>query len=82
MVNTNAAVDPVAVYVGNSSNPATKGALCSRGALGTGTTGVWCNGTGDGLYGVVGQFVWISSDASLSLCEVDVYARSTCVCGG
>lgn len=77
MVNTNAAVDAVAMHVGNSTNPADKGVECSRGPLTTGTTGVWCNGTAQGLYGVVGQFVWISSDSSLSLCEVDVLARST-----
>lgn len=77
MVNTNAAVDSVTVNVGNSTDPGSKGFQCTRGPLGTGTTGVWCNGTEDGLYGVVGQYVWISSDAVLSLCEVDVYARST-----
>lgn len=77
-INTNTPMESATIYVTNSSDAArvSGGHRCSNGPIATGTSGVWCSGISQGMYGVVGQFVWIVSDSSLSLCEVDVYARS------
>ncbi len=82
-INTNTPMESATIYVTNTSDPDkwAGGHKCSTGSVDTGTSGVWCNGTPQGMYGVVGQFVWVVSDSFLSLCEVDVYAQSTCVWG-